>query len=1403
MSHLWWVAILFAWMLRLGEATHPGPEPASVYPGLQIGCINPTGLLGKSQLVKDLPRGEATIWAVSESYLSTQGRRKCIDELRFHSAGYQLHAGAPVPLRSSSVSAIGGKHRGVAFLSTMPTRTMSQTWPQEEWQQARFHMSAFSVGRRWVQGAVVYGFAAQPDSVSTKDATDRICQHVTTRLVEQSSGLRFIAGDFNQGHLAIESMEYWASKGWVNVQWWAFQKLHKLPVPTCKGVSIKDNVFVSPELAMYLENVLVDDTYFKDHSVLAARFSSLGKPPLLPLWKQPQPIEWKEVPDIQSATVRLEPKDHMDERYLHLFQQLEQCVDQQLRQAKKTPLLAKQKGRAATSEVHFKQEYSQPPKPARGGERQPEFHGVDPTHGRWLRQARRLVNLAKNLNKEVRTKQQQQHATQVWYSIVNATGFVPNFVGWWNETCGEVATLVSDLPSPKTISIVAEAFDSKLVQLEKVLNKARIATAKKRRQDDVNIIFKDLKKESPKPCTTLLHAARAQVVEANPEDQSITLEPPQAWKENQPIWTDQGPMEVIHAEPDKLWLQQDPAQLVGTQVKQDEYIGQINNMFQAFQDEWVKRWDRHLHVQESYWQPLVEFVQLAFPHSPVMEYQRNSLEQWNQALRRKKHRSAVGTDGVSRADLINMPTALKLELLDILHTIEEGNQWPSQLLQGWVIALEKQQGASEVSQYRPVTIFALAYRVWSSVRAKQILKHLSRMAPESCAGNLPTKSTCDVWYTILSSIEMAHHTGQEVSGAVIDLVKCFNLLPRMPVIMMMRQFNVPDQILQAWSKALVGMRRRFKLRTCTGPGIPSSTGFAEGCGLSVTAMLAVNLVAHKWMLLRFPSVTLYSYVDNLELLCPSADHAIRSLDELLNFTEVLDVAVDHHKTYLWSTQTVGRKVLRKAAGPHRYQVLYQARDLGGHMSYSRQHTNSTLTKRVQGMPELWNQMSRSLAPYQQKLHSLKAKAWPLGLHGIQATTMAAGFFATLRTGAVRAIREHSSGTNPMLHLGAVEHPVHDPQFHVIAATISMLRTHGPTPEAFDFVLAAHHTFNRHASSPGPCGVALNRLHVIGWQWVGHDTFLDHEGLPIGILHCPVQEVKQRLTESWQQHTMHLAQARKTFVGAPYMHPGLTVANMRRHDPEQQALLRAALNGTFFTADHLVHRQGEHSGLCRFCHEPDSQLHRHWKCPFFQSCRSHLTVDQIQAVLELPAVVANHGWVPKPPSLMEFRKQCLGLPDETADFIWPAHIEEMLFLFTDGSCMAPTSPWCRLASWGVVLGSVEHDVFQPVSNGLVQGWVQTAARAEIHAVLSAFEFVLRTRKPFALWVDNDRVYKKLQLFQRGCFRITSNQKDADLWMRLRSLYSHVGHLLQHVGKVVSHQNLRQRAGFFGAMPPPTE
>ena len=257
-----------------------------------------------------------------------------------------------------------------------------------------------------------------------------------------------------------------------------------------------------------------------------------------------------------------------------------------------------------------------------------------------------------------------------------------------------------------------------------------------------------------------------------------------------------------------------------------------------------------------------------------------------------------------------------------------------------------------------------------------------------------------------------------------------------------------------------------------------------------------------------------------------------------------------------------------------------------------------------------------------------------------------------------------------------------------------------------------------------------------------------------------------------------------------MHPGLTTSQMRRFEPEQQALLRSALNGTFFTADHLVHRSEDQDGSCRFCQQPDSQLHRHWKCDFFKSCRGQLTQTQIDTLLDLPPVVATHGWIPTPPSLFMFRQACLLIPDESQVFEHVPCCDEEVHLFTDGGCISPTSQYCRLASWGVVVGTLSDDKYKPISNGLLPGWIQTAARAEVMAVIAAFDYIFRLRKNFSLWVDNDRVFKKLRQFQKGQMRITSNQKDADLWIRLRILFNSVGRFLLYVGMVVSHQDLSQ-------------
>ena len=91
----------------------------------------------------------------------------------------------------------------------------------------------------------------------------------------------------------------------------------------------------------------------------------------------------------------------------------------------------------------------------------------------------------------------------------------------------------------------------------------------------------------------------------------------------------------------------------------------------------------------------------------------------------------------------------KLAMLEILNKIEQGQPWPQQLITGFVVALEKTPGAETVNQYRPITVFSLCYRVWSSIRARQVLHHLQPYAPSTCTGNLPGKQASHLWYGVM------------------------------------------------------------------------------------------------------------------------------------------------------------------------------------------------------------------------------------------------------------------------------------------------------------------------------------------------------------------------------------------------------------------------------------------------------------------------------------------------------------------------------------------------------------------------------------------------------------------------------------------------------------------------------
>ena len=430
-------------------------------------------------------------------------------------------------------------------------------------------------------------------------------------------------------------------------------------------------------------------------------------------------------------------------------------------------------------------------------------------------------------------------------------------------------------------------------------------------------------------------------------------------------------------------------------------------------------------------------------------------------------------------------------------------------------------------------------------------------------------------------------------------------------------------------------------------------------------MLLCNIALSKWLYFRYPSVKLWSYVDNLELTASSIHEAERGLQLMTQFCDLLDLQLDEAKTFYWSNDAADRQAARQEHLP----LQSSARDLGAHMEYGRRKTNHVLRARVSTMPQIWTALARSPAPYKQKVHALRVKGWPQALSAGASTCLGDAHVRALRTGACRGLRIHAPGISPMAHLSLVEHPATDPGCALLVQTVATFRRHANLDQVSNLLdVIAHEQYTR-PPRPGPCHVLLERLHFIGWAWLGQGWAVDHNQQPVALLHGSQAEVIERLYEGWQHCVQQCLTKRKTFQGIEWASPKFTLEKAAAYSSTKMGLLRRVLNGTFFTADTQAHNHKAHTLQCKFCGDPDSQHHRFWECKQFDKVRPNpwLTAKVLEG--GLPKCLTYHGWIGLPGSVRELHQALQNCPD-TTDWFEPLPFQPTDF-FLDGSCVNPT------------------------------------------------------------------------------------------------------------------------------------
>lgn len=263
------------------------------------------------------------------------------------------------------------------------------------------------------------------------------------------------------------------------------------------------------------------------------------------------------------------------------------------------------------------------------------------------------------------------------------------------------------------------------------------------------------------------------------------------------------------------------------------------------------------------------------------------------------------------------------------------------------------------------------------------------------------------------------------------------MIPRVPTFALAAHLNVPAALIRPWFGAISQLERRFTIGGCTGPVCRGVTGFPEGDPLSVCSMFMINIAMYYWVERQTTSATVYTFVDNIEVTNDHAEETDHSIRVVQDFCQLLDLDLDEAKTMCWAATAESRQFLRQRG----WHVAKYSRDLGGHVAYCKQHTNSTVTERCSALQPFWGLLLRSPACMTQKQKAIQTCAWPRALHGAESVILGPKHIQKLRTHAVRSLRVEQKGNSPIIHLSFVCATKCDPGFWLLRSTVLTYRRH--------------------------------------------------------------------------------------------------------------------------------------------------------------------------------------------------------------------------------------------------------------------------------------------------------------------------------------------------------------------------
>ena len=313
---------------------------------------------------------------------------------------------------------------------------------------------------------------------------------------------------------------------------------------------------------------------------------------------------------------------------------------------------------------------------------------------------------------------------------------------------------------------------------------------------------------------------------------------------------------------------------------------------QCFFEGWNQYWKRD--VEDELPEGFMDWFG-RLPDWEPQDFSPIGVDDFRVSIRSAKKWTMRGADSFTPTELGFLPDAFIQSLLDIYRVIEETGKWPSQLLKSFVVFLPKEEGDIDWKGIRPITVAPLIMRLFSRIRARQLIARRPPCLVKYVGLNIPTTAH---WTVLMDEIHCPFQGRNIFSGIVLDIIKAFNVLQRKALFLLARKAGVSVEIIRAWSGSLSGFTRSAMVDGCIYGSESSTTGFPEGDPLSVWAMYIITWYVAWSIEQAFPMVTMRAYADNWELTGNHPHELVQSVGILVSLHVLID----------WTSQRVSAMV---------------------------------------------------------------------------------------------------------------------------------------------------------------------------------------------------------------------------------------------------------------------------------------------------------------------------------------------------------------------------------------------------------------------------------------------------------------------------------------------------------------